>query len=642
MINWDRTEIERLLLQLDEGGYWDLRYKFYKENNEFHLLGFGSFSYVYEMYDSLDPEKRYAAKVIGVGGRYVDPDLILETAQLQFLLSRQSDYILKASALWGIKLQLDDDGNLTDLIGVNEERYEDAVGPELNIILMEKLDSILSRDKYGNTALLREDLRTEAGVISFARQIGSALTVVHNNAYIHRDIKLENIFWDPNIECYKLGDFGIARYVGDGDAETVVFTDGYGAPEIERKLEESYNITADIYSFGVTLYLLLNDLKFPASDGYHINFIAQYSPDFIFPAPAHASEGLARIVQKMCSYRYYDRYQSVEEVLTALEEFDQYRNKISSEGAYMERSSDRDHVKVYEDFGTETYREPGNQFDGADADTETYCDSWDKSGEADTGTETYHDPKGKSDGTDGDIDTKHDWKEDKKEEQETEHSNEEEAQEIKETWIGKPEEELTREERKKRDEAFERGYSASVTIKTCIASILFFALFKSLVPGFENTGDWHFWTMAVILLIESVLLKVKEFHIEFGVLAVLFAGYTIMVLGADVPEIIMLVVILTGSQALTAGCAIGTGLWVWQMISGKLAWLSFLSRWDLGWIVIIFLEMLIWDGLSDKINYMRSETILDKIWQLIMFFIHYQCHLLKRISWLNEDSPLIL
>jgi hypothetical protein len=230
-----------------------------------------------------------------------------------------------------MKLLLDENGSVTGVVWDTQKEYEDTEAPQIQIILTEKLERIISHDKYGNTELLREELRTQDGVEEFARQVGSALCLVHGNGYLHRDIKLENIFWDSSTGKYKLGDFGIARFVGDGDAETVVFTDGYGAPEIERRLSESYNVTADVYSFGVTLYLLLNNLKFPASDRYHVNTIMQYSKDFIFPAPDNASEDMAAIVRKMCSYRSGSRYQSVDEVLADIDALGKKHTEQSSE-----------------------------------------------------------------------------------------------------------------------------------------------------------------------------------------------------------------------------------------------------------------------------------------------------------------------
>lgn len=342
MLGLDKAGVDKLLLQLEEREFIDPRYKFYKVNNELSLLGTGGFSYVYEMYDTLAPGKHYAAKVIGVGTKAVNEQLIYETTQIQYFLSEQSENVMRVIALWTMKLHLDESGNVTGITGVNQEEYEKAEGVLLQIVLMEKLDNVLSKDKYGNIELLREELRTEKGAIRFAENIGRALFTVHNNGFLHRDIKLENIFWDADLQQYKLGDFGIARFVGDKAAETVVFTDGYGAPEIERQLAESYNLTADIYSFGITLFLLLNELRFPASDGYHAN-IVQYSKDFIIPAPTNASEELTRIIRKMCSYRVEDRYQSVEEVLMDIGRID---------GSYTAQG-----FTEYDDLPTETFCE---------------------------------------------------------------------------------------------------------------------------------------------------------------------------------------------------------------------------------------------------------------------------------------------
>ena len=72
------------------------------------------------------------------------------------------------------------------------------------------------KDKYGNFEVLREDLKSEEEVLRLAKDIGSALSTAHENGIIHRDVKLENIFWDKHLQQYKLGDFGVARYVRMG------------------------------------------------------------------------------------------------------------------------------------------------------------------------------------------------------------------------------------------------------------------------------------------------------------------------------------------------------------------------------------------------------------------------------------------
>lgn len=312
MFDLDKDELDALLLQIEEKNVFN-RYKFYKTEDELNLLGRGAFSYVYEMYDSQQPEMRYAAKIIGEASKFSDGKTVFSTIQTQYSLSEQSDNIMRVISLWSLKLLLDEEGKLLKVAGT-----EDDIASEnmmvLHVILTEKLTNIFCENKYRDVALLNDELKNEKEVIRFAKQIGGAILTVHDNGYIHRDIKLENIFWDDRNKVYKLGDFGVAKYVGNGSSETVIFTDGYGAPEIESNLKASYNVTADIYSFGITLFLLLNELKFPMSDGYYAN-VEQYSKDFVLPAPINASDKMTQIIRKMCCYNNQDRYQSMEEVL---------------------------------------------------------------------------------------------------------------------------------------------------------------------------------------------------------------------------------------------------------------------------------------------------------------------------------------
>ena len=243
-------------------------------------------------------------------------------------------------------LAFDGQGSLTEIKDAAKEAWEeDGNSLHLQFVLMEKLDELIEKDRFGKARLLREELNTESGVLKLAFEIGQALALTHNNKCLHRDIKIENIFWDSSEQVYKLGDFGIAKWAEDGNAETVVYTDGYGAPEIERRLYDSYNATADIYSLGITLYLLLNDLRFPGSDGYYPKVEVQYDPEFVFPAPVHASETMARVLRKMCSFYPEDRYPSMNEVLMEL-----------SLALDSEETAASDELFELADIATETYK----------------------------------------------------------------------------------------------------------------------------------------------------------------------------------------------------------------------------------------------------------------------------------------------
>lgn len=564
MLGLEKDGADKLLLQLEAGGFMESQYKFSREKDGLRLLGRGGFSYVYEMYDSQNPKRHYAAKIIGLENEAVPEAFILETTQIQYFLSGQSENILRVIALWEMKLHLDEEGNVQGITGVNEKEYPEAEGVPLQIVLMERLDSILSKDKYGNVTLLRDDLRTEEGVVKFAENVGRALSAVHSNNFLHRDVKLENIFWDEDLKQYKLGDFGIARYVGDGDAETVAFTDGYGAPEIERQLADSYDAAADIYSFGITLFLLLNDLKFPASDGYHAN-IVQYSKDFVIPAPDSASEDMARIVRKMCSYRVEDRYQSIGEVLADLGKMDgghtqhELSRCLSSGDTSKERS-------ICEQFAPANLK--FTEYD--DLPTETYRDEDDAAIEMDS--EACEEP----------------------------------------IWL-KDDDALNREERKKYSRIYEEMYTESSIRRMCIAAVLFMLLFQAFSPEASYVASWQFWILPIVLLVESILERVKEFYIEFEILVIGMAVFSAYALGIDVPMAVIMLVAALGIPAVTAGCALGTGLWIAQMQTGKIAWLNFLSRWDLGWIVILGVAAVIESCLWLRDNF-KKGTKRDSIW----------------------------
>lgn len=84
-----------------------------------------------------------------------------------------------------------------------------------------------------------------------AEGVLNGLTYLHSHRIIHRDIKPSNILLTRSGEV-KLCDFGVSGEFGTkGDANTFIGTSYYMAPE--RITGQSYTITSDVWSLGVTL-----------------------------------------------------------------------------------------------------------------------------------------------------------------------------------------------------------------------------------------------------------------------------------------------------------------------------------------------------------------------------------------------------
>lgn len=305
---------------------------------------------------------------------------------------------------------------------------------------------------------------------------------------------------------------------------------------------------ADIYSFGITLYLLLNDLKFPASSGYYANPV-QYSEEFIIPAPIHASEALTRIVRKMCSYHIRDRYQSMEEVMTDIRRI---RGTVPEEND----------AECLEDLATATYRETDES-------------KWEK------------DPGTGPENTEG---------------------------------RGKE----SREKRKEQKKEQERIFAEANAFAFFRFAILFFALFKIYVVKSEHLMMWQWWMLLAAVLIEGIFLTVKEFHVIFGILTIAISGYFLCTQTAGPGPLFLMLTVLIGIPSLTVGCAAGGILSSLQLLTGEFAWTNILTRWKIGWIVVVILSAAIEKSVFfnyrfDKISEERAKILLTLIDRIALY-----------------------
>ena len=93
----------------------------------------------------------------------------------------------------------------------------------------------------------------------FFQELIDALTYLHSQNIVHRDVKPENILLEnfgKSMTC-KLIDFGISRtYTLDKLISTPCGTASYAPPEMHRG-EEYYGLLSDVWSAGVLLYAMV-------------------------------------------------------------------------------------------------------------------------------------------------------------------------------------------------------------------------------------------------------------------------------------------------------------------------------------------------------------------------------------------------
>ncbi|CAN95609.1 Protein kinase [Sorangium cellulosum So ce56] len=150
-----------------------------------------------------------------------------------------------------------------------------------------------------------------------ALRLAAALAEVHRRHVIHKDIKPQNLLYNPDTGEVKITDLGIAS-LSPREAQELAHdaliegTLAYMAPEQTGRINRRVDERTDLYSLGVTFYeMLTGTLPFHASDpvAWVYCHIAQA------PRPPHAlvpsiPPQLSAVVLKLLSKAAEERYQS--------------------------------------------------------------------------------------------------------------------------------------------------------------------------------------------------------------------------------------------------------------------------------------------------------------------------------------------
>lgn len=166
----------------------------------------------------------------------------------------------------------------------------------------------------------RNGVFSEAKVNTFLSELLPLLQYIHDQKVIHRDIKPTNIIRRAQDGTLVLIDFGavknqVSQTLANQSEQTAltayaIGTPGFAPPE---QMAMCPVFASDIYAVGVTCIYLLSG-KPPKDLDYN-----QTTGEMLWEQLVQTSNHLTIVLRKMLEISVCDRYQSAQEVLTALE-----------------------------------------------------------------------------------------------------------------------------------------------------------------------------------------------------------------------------------------------------------------------------------------------------------------------------------
>ncbi|CAF0921104.1 unnamed protein product [Rotaria sordida] len=112
---------------------------------------------------------------------------------------------------------------------------------------------VFVRDKTSNYTLV--------DVLNWSYQLADALSFLHSNKIIHRDVKMQNILLKDNYQTLVLTDYGTATQLGRAVLTIEVGTPITMAPEVFAY--NQYNETCDTYSWSIVFWQLISKQLLP-------------------------------------------------------------------------------------------------------------------------------------------------------------------------------------------------------------------------------------------------------------------------------------------------------------------------------------------------------------------------------------------
>jgi serine/threonine-protein kinase len=162
-------------------------------------------------------------------------------------------------------------------------------------------------------------------LLELIRHVAAGIDEIHRHRIVHCDIKPSNILMSTDCEVAKIGDFSIA--ITEEESGKMALEDVWGTPAFvapEQILSTTYGPRADIYAFGMTIYVLLSgQFAFEAKSPRELIYAQMSSTPVPIRRrnrswPAELDMALMRALQKEPHLRQSTATELAAEVSTAL------------------------------------------------------------------------------------------------------------------------------------------------------------------------------------------------------------------------------------------------------------------------------------------------------------------------------------
>ena len=170
---------------------------------------------------------------------------------------------------------------------------------------------------------LEQNAITTKKAIQLGKDLCRGLIELRKNGFIHQDLKPENIFLNGDV--FAIGDFGLTATEDlQHSAIPAKFVNGFTAPEACQSAG-TLNLTSDIYAVGMLLYYIYNGNHAAFEEA---NSTQKYAENRRIsgedlPAPIYADYEMDALIRKACAVDPAERFQTPEELLEALEAYEE-------------------------------------------------------------------------------------------------------------------------------------------------------------------------------------------------------------------------------------------------------------------------------------------------------------------------------